>query len=64
MDIERLIKLLRKNNIPDYYGIYIDCKGYSPTTFSYVYCDKENKNIILCDLPYTDYENLVLLKED
>ena len=63
MDIERLIKLIRKNNIPDYYGIYIDCKGLS-NYISYVYCDKENKNIILCDLPYTDYEHLELLKED
>ena len=41
MDIEKLRKILRKNNVPDYYGIYIDCKGYSPTAFYYIYCDKK-----------------------
>ena len=63
MDIEKLRKILIKNNVPDYYGIYIDCKGYSPTAFYYIYCDKRNQCIILCDLPYTDYENLELLEK-
>lgn len=61
MDIEKLLHLLI--SVPKYYTIYFETKTNNIAEVNYVYIDKKEHNIILTDLPYTDYDNLQLLKE-
>lgn len=62
MDIEKLLQLLRL--VPNYYGVYFETKTNNIALASYIYIDKKQHNIILTDLPYTDYEDLELLEKE
>lgn len=54
MDTGKLSNLLRL--VPKYYTIYFETKTNNIAEVNYVYIDKKSHNIILTDLPYTDYE--------
>lgn len=50
--------------VPRHYGIYFETRTNNIAQVSYIYIDKNSHNIILTDLPYSDYQNYECLKEN
>lgn len=64
MNVGDLYNLMYKYKIPGFTSLCYDTKTNNIALCNYVYYDKKNYNIILTDLPYTDYEYLELLEKE